>query len=107
MLRRIERVKEKIHERKIVKVTISTDSRGYLPMGREAASTLSSFKKANMMMCMDQMTMLVMLFILHTELLKFHSPAENVFLKSTTISKEYNYIHRVQLYPQSTTISPE
>ena len=78
MLRRIERVKEKIHERKIVKVTISTDSRGYLPMGREAASTLSSFKKANMMMCMDQMAMLVMLLVWHTDLLKFHSPVRKL-----------------------------
>ena len=64
-----EKVIAKIQERKMIVVTFSIEIGGYLLPGME-----SSFKKANMMMCMDQMAMLVMLLVWHTDLLKFHSP---------------------------------
>ena len=74
MLIRMEKLSEKTQERKMRVNTWSTDIGGYLLTGREFSSNLSTFKRANMMMCMDQITMFVMLFVWHTEPLKFHSP---------------------------------
>ena len=75
----MEKLSEKTQERKMRVKTWSTDIGGYLVTGRELSSNLSSFKKANMMICMDQITMFVMLFVWHTEPLKFHSPKKSKF----------------------------
>ena len=90
MLTRTEKLAEESQERKIIVKTWSPDIGGYLVTGREFSINLSSFRKAKMMICMDQITMFVMLFVWHTELLKFHSPVKILQLDIFNCKRDVN-----------------
>ena len=75
----IDTPKDKIHERITITVNLSTESRGYFPMGKVDAKILSTFNKANMMMCSIHIPMFMMLFSLQRLLLKSHCPETENF----------------------------
>ena len=64
-----EKLMENIQEMKIIIVAISMVIGDILIELKELERALSSFKKKNIRICIIQMTMLTMLFILHSALL--------------------------------------